>query len=215
VPMITIPGGEFGMGCGSPDDPNCSGNYHIVSVATFEIDRYEVQAFHYQACKDAGVCAGMGSDSSHLPARGVDWYQAGKYCTWVGKRLPTSAEWEKAARGTEGGHMYPWGDTWDPLKANWCDGPVYACDGSVDGYQSTAPIDAFPAGASPYGVEQMAGNQMEWVADLATCDYGECAIVRGGSWGPMGSPTGALVTWFEGKDPLYGSAPHLGVRCAR
>ena len=219
VPMITIPGGEFGMGCPTADDGRCGRKYHVASVTTFEIDRYEVRSEHYRTCQDAGTCVGGGGDrclTAGTPTCSINHQQATDYCAWVGKRLPTSAEWERAARG-DGGHDYAWGDVWDPLKTNWCDGT--ACDGTVDGYVQGAPVDAFPAGASPYGVEQMTGNQLEWASDLVACDNGDdCAVVRGGSWGPpngMGSPTDGLLAWNELKDPVWGGAPHMGFRCAR
>lgn len=163
-----------------------------------------------------------------MPVGNVDWYQASTYCHWLGKRLPTSQEWEKAARGPDGGHRYPWGDQWDPTYANWCDSEQfpndgiipakpYPCEGTIDGYAFAAPINAFPQNTSPYGVRQMCGNQLEWTSTYSETGYGKGYAVRGGAWwGPrgMGIPNGALMTWSEPWDPPYGTPQHMGFRCA-
>ena len=235
VEMISIPGGALGMACASVDDIRCAKDYHEVEVAGFLIDRFEVEIFHFEECVAAGACDPAYFESAPttdvayaagLPAGGIQWHQARDYCDWAGKRLLTSAEWELAARGLDGGHDYPWGDDWDPALCNGCDREpdeeagttgYVPCDGSLDGYAGAAPIDAHPEGASPYGVEQMCGNILEWVSDPIVLESGETVYaIRGGGWGPsngMGHPLQGLIAWAQLKDPPNAGAEHIGVRC--
>jgi len=236
VEMILIEGATLGMACSAPDDARCAHDYKEVEVDSFSIDRFEVDSLHFNECVAAGVCdpAFFEADAATevvvaegMPAAGIQWHQARDYCEWIGKRLPTSAEWELAARGAEGGHDYPWGDEWDPAKCNGCDTEpdpnggfqgYSPCDGSVDGYVGAAPIDAHPNGASPYGVEQMCGNILEWVSDPITLENGETVYaIRGGGWGPsngMGHPEQGLIAWAQLMDPPNAGGDHIGVRCA-
>jgi formylglycine-generating enzyme required for sulfatase activity/sugar lactone lactonase YvrE len=174
--MVLVPEGEFIMGSnvGENDDrPE-----HTVYLDSYYIDKFEVTAAQYVAFLNA---TGMNADSEgHVlvqvgpggggviqqsakgfelvspdgalyPAHFVSWYGAKTYCEWAGIRLPTEAEWEKAARGTDG-RTYPWGEEIDHIKARYDGGPV------VD-------VGDYPAGVSPYGAYDMAGNVYEWVAD--------------------------------------------------
>jgi len=134
-----------------------------INLPTFSIDQFQVTNARYRACVQEGICAPpihppelyVPSDYAdnprhdHHPAVGVRWRDAVTYCQWVGKRLPTEAEWEKAARGADG-RNYPWGDTWDPTLIS----------------QVLEPVGSHPEGASPYGAQDMLGTIQEWTADL-------------------------------------------------
>ena len=156
----------------------------------FYIDKYEVTIGRYRRCAEAGVCRqppdGSGERDHYYddpayddyPVVYVSWDDAQTYCHWVGKRLPTEAEWEKAARGTDG-RWWPWGNEWAEGRAN-----------ASQGYTDTMPVGSFPEGASPYGVMDMIGNVREWVDDWYDAylgnsyqneDFGrQYKVVRGG-----------------------------------
>ncbi len=143
----------------------------------------------------------FGPDSNAVddhPVVQVAWSDAAAYCTWAGGSLPSEAQWEKAARGTDG-RLYPWGDAFDGTKLNYCDSRFGGDLGDTaydDGYRYTAPAGSYPAGASPYGALDMAGNVWEWTADWYNRAYyvrspvqnpagpaaGRTRVLRGGSW---------------------------------
>jgi formylglycine-generating enzyme required for sulfatase activity len=169
--MVEVPAGVFLMGAdeGFADERP----QRQVYVKRFWIDKYEVtnQRFRAVGMRPA-VSFGAQYEQPRLPVVGVTWLQAGEYCRRLGKRLPTEAEWEKAARGTDG-RYFPWGNFWDPALANDGHGP--------------RPVGSYPDGASPYGALDMAGNVWEWVEDqyitLAVASRGqERRVLRGGSW---------------------------------
>jgi serine/threonine-protein kinase len=152
-------------------------------LAAFRIDRTEVTRAMYARCVTAGRCAKAGEApgadlAGDLPVTNVSWHDARAYCAFVGGRLPTEAEWEKAARGTDG-REFPWGADADCARANWGnyegEGP---CAGKNPG--RPVPVGQYPKGASPYGVLDLAGNVWEWVETRYEEDE-ERRVVRGGS----------------------------------
>ena len=152
--MVRVPAGPFLMG--SEDGGQDEQPEHSVVLDEFTIDQYEVTNAHYKQCVDAGVCdppERVDSETrpryfgepefANYPVIGVTWADAQTYCEWRGARLPTEAEWEKAARGTDG-RILPWGDTFDPTVLNYCDSNCADCCGIPwadmahdDGYADT------------------------------------------------------------------------------
>jgi formylglycine-generating enzyme required for sulfatase activity len=164
--MVLVPAGEFLMGddasAFAPEKPA-----HIVYLDEYWIDRYEVTNAQYRLCVEAGVCPEPGNWwnedlNGDLQPVLVPWADAKTYCEWVGGRLPTEAEWEKAIRGTDG-RTWPWGNEFVNDRGN--------LSGDSDGYGPTAPVGSFPDDVSPYGLLDAAGNAAEWVADWWDPEY--------------------------------------------
>lgn len=161
---MLIPAGTFTMGCDAAADADCSGDelpLHLVNLDAYRIDAYEVTVALYADCVGEGVCAPprleLGPD---YPVLGVTIAEATTFCEWRGMLLPTEAQWERAARG-DNGARYPWGDA-EPT----CDHAVsLRCDGEI------LPVGTRPAGISPYGALDMAGNAWEWVSDFYAHDF--------------------------------------------
>ena len=259
VQMALIPAGEFQMGgdadvalaeCQKLNiGGTCeSGWYineepeHTVSLDDYYLDLYEVTNALYEQCVQAGVCSppsnsGSSTRSSYYgnptfadyPVIYVDWEQARTFCEdWRGARLPTEAEWEKAARGTDG-RLYPWGDTFDGSRANFCDkncAEDWANKDYDDGYADTAPVGSYLRGASPYGILDMAGNVVEWVQDWYLGTFyssspftnpqgptsGENRVGRNGAWSYTGNDLRtAYRDWLAPDNSYYNN----GFRCAR
>ena len=222
--MAMVPAGEFTMGSamGEADEQP----EHQVYVEAFFMDKHQVSVGHYARFLDATSWDAppdwsVMNKSQHQrrPVVNVDWADANAYCTWVGKRLPTEAEWEKAARGTDG-RTYPWGNA-HPTKffAN-------ANQEHWNNHGALTPVGTFEEGKSPYGIYDMAGNVWAWVSDWYGQDYyqtspsqnpagppmGTHKVIRGGSWGS--NPDGLRSAEREIHLPSFRGSG-TGFRCAK
>src|SRR5688572_14740512 len=236
--MVSIPGGAFIMG--TDDGPADERPAHQVVLPPYSIDRFPVTNARYAEFlnatgthnprgerlfdfddPDARIhragekwSADKGYDNH--PVVEASWAGARDYCAWRGKRLPTEAEWEKAARGTDA-RRYPWGGSMpDPKRAQ------YAAR-----YNETAPVDSFTAGASPYGVQDLSGNAWEWVSSAYrpypydAKDGREdpaAGPVRGTRGGGHDSPAEEITTTQRGRNLSRNPASghhNIGFRCAK
>jgi serine/threonine-protein kinase len=242
--LVFVPAGEFTMG----SDGDAAGVFetpsHTVHVDGFWIDQSEVTNRQFAACVKDGACEPPFTSASasrmdyygvaefdSFPVIEVDWSAAAAYCKWAGRRLPTEAEWEKAARGTDG-RTYPWGNEWDvesSPRLNFSDKnfPNNAGDAAADdGYADTAPVGNYVTGASPYGAVDMAGNVWEWVSDFYGAQYygaspssnppgpdsGSGHVLRGGSFASdMNDLRTAKRVWLSDTS----AGDDVGFRCAR
>jgi formylglycine-generating enzyme required for sulfatase activity len=244
--VVYVPAGEFIMGSdeNNPDARDEEKPQHEVYLDAFYIDKYEVTNAQYRKCVETGACNAPSdttyydnADYAQHPVVYVSWNDADAYCRWAGKRLPTEAEWEKAALGTEE-LAWPWGNEWDGSKANFCDKDCeseYRNEWVSDGYERTAPVGSYLDGASPYNALDMSGNVWEWVADWYDPDYysqtptrnppgppnsrfcptpvpDPCKVIRGGSW--QNGHLDIRAAYRYASAPTHkGSA--VGFRCAK
>lgn len=238
-PMITLERGSFVMGCPARGDPDCERDErpaYRVRLSRFQIDPLEVTQADYRSCVDAGACSPIDPSRCFVwtgeafergaplpgpltrdahPVVCVDWYQAERYCDVVGKHLPTEAEWERAAAGTTR-RRFPWGEREPSCARAHFDG----CG------EHTRPVGLRPEGATPEGVQDLAGNVSEWVHDWydrhtylrplrddpTGPDTGRVRVVRGGSY--YDGPTVLRAAYRYGLNPVSGFST-VGFRCAR
>jgi formylglycine-generating enzyme required for sulfatase activity len=234
--MVLVPAGKFTMGCDFKKDEDCSSREspaHEVELDTFYIDGQEVSVGEYLACVKAGACTNINNandpscTTSHndplLPLDCVSQVQAAKFCIWTGKRLPTEAEWEKTARGTDR-RRYAWGNAPAPSCENvgiWGPAP---CTRAMPRHRGTFPLDR-----SPFGVQDMSGGVGELVADNYEPDYYKSSppknplgpaeksfsgvVVRGGRYS---SPRqDSFRVYGRGYQPSNASLGGVGFRCAK
>jgi len=242
--MAEIPGGTFPMGCDPANDATCVDDpphphvlterpVHEVTLSAYRIDVNEVTLGHYLECVDDGGCTPPGEnwaecnalsdDHDDHPVDCVTWEQGAAFCSWAGKRLPTEAEWEYAARGDDE-RIYPWGnEAPDCSRANLHFNGAAGC-GTVDTYA----VGSLPAGDSPFGVHDMCGNVAEFVADAFSEDYyamspaqdpqgpeaGDAQVMRGGGYNYPVDPwimRASSRTSYDSSVP----SPQIGFRCAK
>lgn len=220
--LAYIPAGEFVMGS-AENDPDAADDekpQHNVYLDAYWIDKTEVTNGMYNQCLEEGACTlpVLPSEAFYQepnqPVQGLAWTQAAAYCAWAGRRLPTEAEWEKAARGADG-RLFPWGNT-------LLDEPTANYDFLFNQFTN---VGSFELGASPYGVMDMAGNVWEWTADWYDENYyanspyenptgpesGTIKSIRGGAWNTvLRAIRVANRHWaFPERDDI------VGFRCAK
>jgi eukaryotic-like serine/threonine-protein kinase len=220
--QIYIPAGAFTMGTADASQPVML-HKHKVYLDAYWIDQAEVTNAMYLLCYTARKCRHTATYDAFLddpayadyPVHYIDWYEARDYCAWAGERLPTEAEWEKAARGRPG-YRYPWGDQRP-------DDSLLNFNGR---YQTVRPAYDYLAGISPYGLLNMAGNVQEWVSDWFGEDYylhspykdpqgpptGDLKILRGGGYWDNATE---VQTFFRFRHEPTSAGAHRGIRCAQ
>ncbi len=235
--MVFLPAGAFTMG--SNDGQSDEQPVHTVTLSAFWIDRHEVTVDAYLSCvadlgcvDPNGTFAGNTSCNYGAPGRGshpvncIDRAKASAYCSWASKRLPTEAEWEKAARGALDSRTYPWGEAEATCDYAVMYDPLVSADFGGCGADLTDAVGTKPAGLSTYGGFDMAGNVWEWVSDSYSATYyatspstnptgpppGGNGIVRGGSW--FHDTTYQRVANRNSVGTSF-STPSTGFRCAR
>jgi len=223
APMVLVPAGEFTMGSDEGDDDEQP--IHHVVLDSFYLDTFEVtngRFAKFVAAIQSEPPWGFADQETPVvhadrPVRWVNWMEALGYCLWAGKRLPTEAEWEKAARGTDS-RTYPWGN--DPPSA------AHAVFGLTEGAETVSPIGNRDKGQSPYGVHDLAGNLYEWVTDWYDEEFyttnpprnprgpdeGTAKVQRGGSY--INNPYRIRAAFRTKGDPTEHD-PHVGFRCAQ
>lgn len=223
--MAPIPAGSFAMGSTTPPAQADEAPITQVTLAAYCMDRTEVTVDAYATCVAAGRCSAPRAGGScnwnagrgNHPVNCVDWSQAVSYCRYVGGRLPTEAEWEYAARGSSG-RTYPWGES---APSN------QLCSRIAGDRDTTCVVGSFPAGRSPFGLDDMAANVWEWTSDRygpyaggrvtnpTGSTTGTSHVRRGGGWDTYGAnASGWVRTTFRASGGAEVRA-NVGFRCAR
>ena len=220
--LVVVPAGAFMQGCNQRIDVDCRLDelpYRSVTLAAFSIDRAEATQAEWARCVSAGACTTPWAwydprKTPHQPVRSVSWHQAVAYCAWQGRRLPTEAEWEKAARGGDG-RKFPWGST-----APGCGQANFdVCGGAV------VDSGVLLSGASPSGALDMSGNVSEWVGDYYDRNYysvapavdprgpamGSARVARGGGYSSSSGQLRASARMMGDPAAAYDA---IGLRCA-
>jgi formylglycine-generating enzyme required for sulfatase activity len=240
--MVYVPAGQFLMGSREDEGDDDERPQHTLTLNAFWIDKHEVTNLQYHKCVEAGACTpptacAVGEptfdDETKLthPVVCVSWEAAQRYCGSAGVRLPTEAEWEKAARGTDA-RQFVWGNQFDCHRGNFDDeveltAEVVEGGPSCDGFPQTAPVGSFPDGVSPYGALDLSGNVWEWVNDWYDGGYyalgperdlngppdGRTRVVRGGAW--TNSKTAYLRLPYRDSFRPDSTADSVGFRCAQ
>ncbi|MGO8671408.1 MAG: formylglycine-generating enzyme family protein [Capsulimonadaceae bacterium] len=197
--MVYVPAGPFQMGdADQKDNP-----VHTVTLSGYYIYKNDVTVAMYQKfCLSTGRTMPdpprWGWDNDNSPIVNVSWDDAKAYCDWAGVHLPTEAQWEKAARGTDG-RKYPWGNNWDPASCRHSSNSIGDSGGPV-------AVGSYPSGASPYGVLDMAGNVYNWCSDWYNSDYWKTDH-KADPQGPDSSPNGGRVlrggAWTANVSDVY------------
>jgi formylglycine-generating enzyme required for sulfatase activity len=252
APMVRIPAGRFVMGSdeqavvsaladcvrepyGNRCTPSIFGDempQRVVRLSSYWLDRYEVSVAQFERCVALGRCRERPHNEGtrrferpDLPVSMVSWEDARDYCAFRGLRLPTEAEFERAARGARG-RRYPWGELFNRRAANH---GRFGWDvtETADGFAELAPVGSFPAGKTPEGIEDLAGNVAEWVQDryVARYDPGDRVDPQGPGVGSASVRVVRGGSYTTGRSLLRGAArsfaepserrPSLGFRCAR
>lgn len=219
--MVFVPGGSFTMGDTSGDGDPSERPTGRVTPGNFWIDRFEVTFDQFGKFVQTAGYKPQGNWEQHKsrggnhPVVNVTWADAGAYCRWAEKRLPSEAEWEYAARGSDG-RKYPWGGQWDAKRA--------AFRGNRGGKNQSSPVGSYSGGVSPFGAQDMAGNVWEWTASLEKSypyvatdgredpQVGGARVSRGGSWY---SQLQDLRSSVRDVPPARSQNDKLGFRCAQ